>query len=156
MRGCGSKSLVERIVVEGDRGQNFQRVLEDAAGHGSIATLGWNELSRVVGSEFIHKEKVGGAGGFAKELDALTDERGDGQQFFGRCRHPAFSKKGSSCALSSVDGQGADMLGVEPNRLGIERVLIRKIDNRVGAVDGFKRECCDQFIQGEKLAVVLG
>jgi hypothetical protein len=55
-----------------------------------------------------------------------------------------------------LDRQGADVFGVQPDRLGIERIFLRKIDNSVGAVDALESKSLGQLVQSEKLAVVLG
>ena len=55
-----------------------------------------------------------------------------------------------------VDRQGADMLGIEPDGLGIEGVFLSEVDDGVGAVDAFEREGGGEFVEREKLAVVLG
>jgi hypothetical protein len=57
-------------------------VLEDAEGHGRITALRRDQLGRIVGGEFLQEEKVGGGDGIAQELDALTNERGDGEELF--------------------------------------------------------------------------
>ena len=38
--GCGAKCMVQRIVIEGDGGQNFEGVRKDATGQRGIALLG--------------------------------------------------------------------------------------------------------------------
>ena len=49
-------------------------------------------------------------------------------------------EEGLQVAAELLDGQGADVLGVEPDGLGIEGVFFREIDHGVGAVDAFERE----------------
>jgi hypothetical protein len=84
VRGCGTKRLVEGVVVEGGCGENFLCVLEDAEGHRCIAALGRDQLDWIVGGELGEKEKVGGSGSFAEELNALADKRGDSEELFGQ------------------------------------------------------------------------
>ncbi len=156
MSGGGAESLVERVVIEGDAGEDFQRVLEDAAGHGGIATLRRDQLGWVVGGELIEEEEVGGGDGFAEELDALADERGDGEEFFGRWIKACLVEEGLELTAELVDGQGADVLGVEPDGFGVEGVVVRKVDDGVGAVDGFEREGSGELVEGEEFAVVFG
>ena len=55
-----------------------------------------------------------------------------------------------------VDRHGADLLGIEPRGLGIERILFGEIHYRVGAVDAFERKGVDQFLARHSLAIVLG
>ena len=125
VRGCGSKRLVERIVIESGCGENFQRVLEDAAGQCGIAFLG-DQLGGVVGGELGEEEEVGGGDGIAQELDALTDKRSDGEKLFGRGMEAGLLEKGLEQRAELLDGQGADILGVEPQGLGIERGKFRR------------------------------
>ena len=62
--------------------------------------------------------------------------------------------RGSAAEL--VDGQGADVLGVEPDGLGIEGVFFSEVDDGVGAVDAFEGESGGELVEGEELAVVFG
>jgi len=48
------------------------------------------------------------------------------------------------------------MLGIEPDGLGIERVLLAEIDHGVGAIDALQGEGRGQLRKGEEFAVVLG
>ncbi len=134
-----AQCLVERIVIESGRGKDLPGVLEDAAGQGGIALLR-NQLGRVVGRELGDKEKVGGGDGIAQQLDALADERGDGEELFGRGMEAGLLEERLQFAAELLDGQGADVLGVEPDGLGIEGIFLGEIDDGVGAVDAFERE----------------
>ncbi len=69
---------------------------------------------------------------------------------------PACSKKGWMRSAELVDGQGADVFGVEPQGFGVERVFVFEIDDGIGAVDAFERESRGEFVEREELAVVLG
>ena len=55
-----------------------------------------------------------------QQLDALADERGDGEKLFGRGMEAGLLEEGLEALAELVDGQGADMLGIEPDGLGIE------------------------------------
>ncbi len=122
-RGCGSKSLVERIVVERGCGEDFQRVLEDSAGEGGVALLR-DQLGGVVRRELGEEEEVGGGDGIAQELDALANERGDGEELFGRGMEAGLFEEWLDLGAELGDGQGADVLGVEPDGLGVKGVTI--------------------------------
>ena len=78
-----------------------------------------NQLGWVVGRE-LEEEEVCGGDGIAQQLDALANERGDGKELFGRSSKPACFEEGLECSGELLDGQGADMLGVEPDGLGVE------------------------------------
>ena len=105
-------------MIEGGGGQNFLRVLRTRQGQSGIAAFGRNQLGGVVGREFVEEEEVGGGGGFAEQLDALADERGDGENFFWRGLEAGLREEGRELAAELVDGQGADVLGVEPDGFG--------------------------------------
>src|ERR1035437_321156 len=147
--------MVERIVIEGRPGQNFLSMLQDAEGHSDITTLGRDQLSGVVGGEFFHKKEVGGGDGVAQELDALANERGDDEKLFRRGLEAGLLEEGLEQAAELVDGQGADVLGVEPDSFRVERVLFGKVDYGVGAIDRLESESGGELVEREKLAVVL-
>ena len=69
---------------------------------------------------------------------------------------PAAQKGHSSARGELGDGQGADVLGIEPDGLGIEGICFVEIDDGVGAIDAFQGEGRGQLRQGEEVAVVLG
>src|SRR5581483_1083575 len=57
--------------------------------------------------------------------------------------------------------QGADVLGIQPDRFRIKHLLGRssrllEIDDRIGPIDTLKREGIDQFRNAHLLAIVLG
>ena len=131
------------------------RLLEDAAGESGIALLR-DQLGWVVGSELGEEEEVGGGDGIAQELDALADERGDGEELFRRGMEASLLKEGLEVVGELVDRQGADVLGVQPDGLWVKRIFFRKVDDGVGAVDAFESESGDELIESEELAVVLG
>ncbi len=126
-------------MIEVRPGQNFLSMFEDAESHSSISLLR-NQLGGVVGRELVEEEEVGGGGGIAEELDALADERGDGEYFFWRSLKAGLREEGLDAAAELLDGQGADMLGVEPDGLRVERVFLGEVDHGVGAVDAFESE----------------
>jgi hypothetical protein len=111
LRGCCSKSLVERIVIEVDGGEEFKSVLEDAAAESGVALLR-DELGGVVGRELIDEEEIGGGDGVAQELDAFADERGDGFDLLGRGMKARLLEKRRNATAQLFDRQGADVLGV--------------------------------------------
>ena len=47
--------------------------------------------------------------------------------------------------------QRADVLGIQPHRLGIEGIFLGEIDHRVAAIDAFERERVDQFLASSSL-----
>ncbi len=55
-----------------------------------------------------------------------------------------------------IDGQGAEMLGVEPHGLVIERNFLSEIHDSIGAIDVFEGEEAGELVEGEELAVVFG
>ena len=92
-RGGLAQSFVQRIVVEGGRGQNLLRGLEARRQrHRRIALLR-DQLGGIVGRELIEKEEVRGADGIAQQLDALANQRRDGKKFFGRGMKAGLLKK---------------------------------------------------------------
>jgi len=82
-------------------------VLQDAQGHVRVASLGWDQLGCVIGSELRQEEEVGGGGGLAEELDALADERGNGKQFFGRGVEAGLLQEGPNARAELLDRQGS-------------------------------------------------
>ncbi len=154
--GGFAQSMVQRIVIEGRCGENFLGMLKDAEGHGRIATLGGDQLGRVVGGEVLQKEEVGGPDGIAQQLDALANERSDGEQFLGRGAEAGLLEEGLEAGAELLDGQGADVFGIEPDGFGVEWVFLSEIDHGVGAVDGLEREGRGELVEREELAVVLG
>ena len=131
-------------------------MLEDAAGHGGIAALLRDQLRWVIRGEFGEEEKVGGGGGFAEQPDALTDQPSDGEQLFRRRLKAGDSEEGLEQAAELIDGEGAEMLGVEPDGFGVEGISFGKIDDGVGAVDVFEGEERANLIDGKEFAGVLG
>jgi len=154
--GGGSEGLVERVVIKSGYGEDLLGVLEDAEGHGDIATFRRDKFCGVVGSKFLEEEKVGGRGGFAEELDALADERGDGEKLLRRGGKAGLLEEGQEAGAELFDGERTDVLGVEPEGLGVEGVVVREVDYGVGAVDGLECEGLDEFVEGEELAVIFG
>ena len=136
-------------------GEHLLRVLEDASGQRGIALLR-DQLGRVVGRELVEEEEVGGGDGIAQQLDALADERRDGEQLLRRWRRSRPGRRRAGVAAELLDGQGADVLGVEPDGFGIEGIVFREIDDGVGAVDAFEREGRGELVESEELAVVFG
>ena len=130
-------------------------MLEDAAGEGGVSFLR-NQLRWVVLGEFLQKEEIGGGDGVAQQLDALADERGDGEKLFWRGLEPGLLEEGLEAEAQLVDGECADVLGVQPDGFGIERVVVCEIDDGVGAVDALEGEGGGEIVEREELAVVLG
>jgi hypothetical protein len=87
-------------VVEGGRRQNLQRGLQTRRAKRGIAIFLGNQLRRVVRRKFVEEEKVGCGHRIAQQLDALANERSDGEQLF-RVLKPACSKNGCRSRLSS-------------------------------------------------------
>ncbi len=143
-------------MIERRCGQDLERGLKNAAGQRGIASL------RGISSGGSY----GGSSGTKKKSAAETASRSSlmrsrmsgvtARSFSGEAWKPACSKKGWRRALSCVDGQGADVLGVEPDGLGIEGIFFSEVDDGVGAVDAFEREGGGEFVESEELAIVLG
>ena len=60
-----------------------------------------------------------------------------------------------------VDGEAADVFGIEPEGLGVEGFVGRcgrllEVNDRVGAVDAFEGKHIHQFLAGHVLAIVFG
>ena len=91
---------------------------KDAAGQGGIALLR-NQLGRVVRRELGNKEEVGGGDGFAQELDALADERGDGEELFRRGMEAGLLEEGlQMLRLSSSTGRARMCSALSQTALG--------------------------------------
>ena len=71
-------------------------------------------------------------------------------------RRPVLRREGQQFAGQFVGGQGTDVLGVQPEGLGVEGVFLGEVDHGVGAVDAFEREEVDDFVARQFLAIVLG
>ena len=69
---------------------------------------------------------------------------------------PGLIEKGLEARAELLDGQGADVLAVEMDRLRIEGILFRKVDDGVGAIDILESESGGEFFEGEEFAVVFG
>ena len=65
-------------------------------------------------------------------------------------------EEGLEAGAELVDGECADVLGVEPDGLRVERVVFSEVDDGVGAVDGLESESGGELVESEELAVVLG
>ena len=52
-----------------------------------------NQLGRVVGRKLVEKEEIRGGDGIPQQLDALANERRDGQQLFRRRVQAGLLKK---------------------------------------------------------------
>src|ERR1035438_6130665 len=97
------------ILVEGGCGEDLLGVLEDAQGHGRIATLRRDQLGGVVGGELGEEEEIGGGDGIAEQLDALANERSDGEDFFWFRIEACAREEGLEAGTELLDGQGADV-----------------------------------------------
>ena len=69
---------------------------------------------------------------------------------------PGLLEEWLEAAAEFFDGQGADVLGVEPDGFGIEGIFFGKIHHRIGAVDAFEGEQAANLVQSQELAIVLG
>ena len=150
-----AQCLIERVVIERRRGKHLPGLLKDAAGKRGIALLR-DQFGRVIRGKLVDKEKIGGGDSIAKQLDALANQRGDGEEPFGRRMEAGPLEERLQFAAELLDGKGADVFSVQPYGLGIERIFLSEIDDGVGAVDALKRESGDELVEGEELAVVLG
>jgi len=138
--GCRAQCMIQRVVIEAGCGKNFLSVLEDAARHRRIAALGRNQLGWIVGRQFLYKEEIGGGRSFAEQFDALPDKRSDGSDLFRRSIKAGLDQEGRKLAAEFINAEGANVLGVEPYGLGIERVCFGEVDHSVGAIDVFERK----------------
>ena len=149
-------------MFEFGMGQDFAGAGQDLERHGGVAFLG-DEFGGIVGRELVigQEEKIGGGENVAQEFDAFADERGDGVHFIGGDGKSGGVDDGEQAGAEMVDGEGADVFGVEPEGFGVEGFVgsgggLFEINDGVGAVDAFEREGFDEFLAGEVFAVVLG
>ena len=142
-------------MVEDSCGQHLSCVLKNPPGQGRIALL-WNQLGRVIRGKFFHKEKIGRCDCIVQQLDTFADERSDGEQFFRRGIEAGLLQERLDAGAKLLDGQRADMLGVEPDGLRIKRVFVTKVNNSVGAVDALECKRRGKLFECEELAVVFG
>src|SRR5580658_8924299 len=134
-------------MIERGCGQHLFSILQDAEGHCGIPALGRDQLVGIVGCELIDEEEIGGRDSIAQQLDALANERSDGEKLVWRGLEASLFEEGLDAAAEFVDGQGADMLGVEPDSLGIERVNVAEVHHCVRAVDALESESRSQLIE---------
>ena len=134
-------------------GEDFARFAEDGFGHGGVALFG-DELGAVVGRQLVGEEEVGDGLHVAQELHALLNEGRDLASEIGR--EAGRRDEGQQFARQFVRGQGTDVLGVEPEGLGVEGVFLGEVDHGVGAIDAFEGEEVDDFVARQFLAIVLG
>ena len=69
---------------------------------------------------------------------------------------PRFADDRQQALAKVVDGQAANVLGIQPERFGIERLFrssgrLFEVHDRIRAVDAFQREDLDQFLAGSSL-----
>jgi len=81
-----------------------------------------DEFGGIVGRELVigQEEKIGGGENVAQEFDAFADERGDGVHFIGGDGKSGGVDDGEQAGAEMVDGEGADVFGVEPEGFGVE------------------------------------
>ena len=106
-------------MVEGGGGEDVEGFFKNELGLGGVAFCG-DEFCGVVGGEVGEEEKVGGGGGFAEEADALADERSDGGEFFRGRVEVGLHEEGRELSGEVVDGEGAEVLAVEPDCFVVE------------------------------------
>ena len=75
--------------------------------------------------------------------------------FSGDAMEAGLLEKRLEVAAEFLDGQRANVLGVEPDCLRVEGIVFREVHHRVGAVDALKREQVANLVQSQKFAVVL-
>src|ERR1039457_5755379 len=127
VRGCRSKCLIQRIMVERGSGEHLPGLLQDTPCKRSIALLRY-QFRRVIRRELRQKKEVGGRDGVAQQLDAFADERRHGQQLFVRRMETVLLEEGLDAAAELLHRQSPNMLGVEPQGLGIEGVFLGEIN----------------------------
>ena len=121
-----------------------QRLEQDGLGHGGVALLG-DQLGAVVGRKLVREEEVGHGLHVAQELHALLNERRDLAELVAG-REPA-ADEGQQLARQFVRRQGTDVLGIQPERLGVEGVFLGEVDHGVGAIDAFQGEELDESLR---------
>ena len=142
-------------MVEIGGGEDLLGGLEHAQGHRGVALLR-DQFGGVVRGQLRNKEKIGGGDGIAQQLDAFADERRNGRDFLRRRMKGRLLEERLKAAAQLVDGQSADVLGIEPDGFFIERELFIEVDDGVGAIDAFEREKIGELVEGKELAIVLG
>src|SRR5438270_3999136 len=157
--GSGAQSLIQGIVFEIHLGKNGLCLLEGLLCHGSIAFLR-NQFGRIIGQQLIDKEKICGGQDVTQQLDSFADQGSNLQHSFRLDFETNFAHHRQQFLAQILNWQSADVLGVQPNGLGIEGLFrsgrgILEIDHCVGAVDAFEREGLDQFLNAHVLAIVL-
>src|ERR1700677_1106768 len=120
-------------MIERGGGEDFLGVLEDAPDERRIAFLR-NQVGWVVEGQLFDEEKVGGGNGVPQQLDAFADEWGYGEEFLRSGIDAGPFEEGVELAAELVDGECADVLGVEPDGFGIERIVVCEVNNGVGAI----------------------
>ena len=115
----GAESLIQRIVFELDVGQHIARAREDLQRHRHVSLLR-DEFGGIVGRQLIDEEEVGGGEHVAQQLDALANQRRDLQHLFRRDVETGAAHDGQQAGAQVLYRQAANVLGVEPERLGIE------------------------------------
>ena len=135
--------------------QNVQRAIEHAQCQRGVAFFR-DQFGGLVRRQLRGEEKIGGREHVAQQADALADERRDARHggLVHRDARPAHHRQQFPGEL--LGRHGANGLGVEPHRFGIERVGFGEVHHRVAAVDAGQRERLDQVLARHLLAVVLG
>src|ERR1035438_7745143 len=106
-----------------------------------------DQFRRVIRRKFFHKEEISCRDGVAQQLDSLADQRSDGEQPFARSMEAGLFEKRLDAAAELLHWQRPDMLGVQPQRLGIEGVFLGEINDGVRAVDSLESESLFEFVE---------
>src|SRR5260370_41377623 len=84
------------------------------------------------------------------------DERSYGAKLLRRgIRKPGLLGVGHQSPREVIDIERAEMLSVQPHGLGIEGVLVGKVDGGVAAVDAVERAQLDKLVARHLLAGIL-
>ena len=120
--------------------QHLARLNQNSPGQRCIA-LRRNQLSAIIRAEAGWQKKKSASGTHVtEELDALRISGVTWSSFSGVADSPACCRKGNSLTESCSDRQGADVLGIEPDGLGVEGIVLVEVDDGVGAIDALEGE----------------
>src|SRR5581483_4861303 len=155
-----AKRVIERVMLEVGVREQVARAFQNSVRHGLVALL-WNQFGEVIRSQLIHKKEIGHGEDVAQQLDPLPDQVRYLQHLARIDLESRLSHDAEKAIAELVFRQGADVLGIQPDRFRIKHLLGRssrllEIDDRIGPIDTFKREGIDQFRNAHLLAIVLG
>ena len=132
-------------------------MLENAAGQGGVRPFLRNQFGRIVGRELVEEEEVGGGDGVAQQLDALADERGDGEELFRRGMEAGLRRRRArSCGLSSSTGRARMCSALSQTALGSKGSSSVKLTTALARLTPSRVNRAVSLVEGQKFAIVLG